>query len=82
MKNIPVVITIVTLYAVFFQVAPFTGMSDGIIFGLFAFSPFPVIYMAYIILKFGKPSAHTFDEKFYDDHYYYRNGREQMDAKD
>lgn len=82
MKNIPLVITIVTFYAVFFQIAPFTGMSDGIIFGLFAFSPFPVIYMAYIILKFGKPSTHTFDEKFYDDHHYYRNGREQMDVPD
>lgn len=82
MKNLPVVITIVTLYAVFFQLAPFTGLSDGIIFGLFAFSPFPVIYLAYIMLKFGKPSAHTFDEKFYDDLDYFRNGKEQMHGQD
>ena len=43
---------------------------------MFLLSPFVVIYMAYTILKYGKPSKFTFDEKFYDDHEYMRNGIE------
>jgi hypothetical protein len=33
----------------------------------------------YVILKYGKPSEHTFEERFYDDWDYKRNGREEMD---
>jgi hypothetical protein len=30
--------------------------------------------MAYVILKYGKPSKYTFEERFYEDHDYERNG--------
>jgi hypothetical protein len=40
---------------------------------MFILSPFVVIYMAYVILKYGKPSKHTFEERFYEDHDYERN---------
>lgn len=78
MKNVPVIITIVTIYAIFFQVAPSIGIADEIIFTLFFLSPFLVIYMAYVVLKYGKPSGNTFDERFYDDWDYRRNGKEEM----
>lgn len=67
MKKVPVVITLATLYAIFFQVAIYTDMSEDIIFAMFFFSPIVVIYMAYTILRYGKPSGHTFEERFYDD---------------
>ncbi len=78
MKKAALVTAAVTLYAVFFQIALVMKMDEKIIFTLFFFSPFLVIYLAYTILKNGKPSAHTFNEKFYDDHNYRRNGNEEM----
>ena len=81
MKKVPVVLTFATLYAFFFQLTPHIGFADQAIFGLFLFSPFVVLYMAYIILKHGKPSDHTFEERFYDDYDYIRNGREKMDVE-
>ena len=76
MKKLPVVISIVTLYALFFQLIPFTGIPVNIISGMFFLSPFLVIYMVYVILKYGKPSPYTFEERFYDDYNYIRNGKE------
>ncbi|MGZ4049341.1 MAG: hypothetical protein ACXVNN_08255 [Bacteroidia bacterium] len=81
MKKVPFVITIATLYALFFQIAPYIGVPDQIIFGMFLFSPCVILYMAYVILKYGKPSPYTFEERFYDDFNYIRNGREEMNAE-
>ena len=78
MKKLPIVIGIVTLYALLFQLTPYIGIPVSTIFGMFLFSPLIVIYMAYVILKYGKPSQHTFEERFYDDYDYIRNGREEM----
>ena len=82
MKKLPVVISIVALYALFFQLTPFIGTPVNIIFGMFFLSPFLVIYMAYVILKYGKPSRYTFEERFYDDYDYIRNGKEEMNIED
>jgi len=54
--------------------------NDNIIIGMFLLSPFMVISMVYVILKFGEPSKHTFDERFYDDWDYTRNGKEELDT--
>ena len=78
MKKLSVVITIVTLYALFFQLTPYMDIPANIIFGMFLLSPFLVIYMVYLILRFGKPSKYTFEERFYDDYDYTRNGREEI----
>ena len=40
MKKLPVVITIVTLYALFFQLTPYMGIPANIIFCMFLLSPF------------------------------------------
>ena len=78
MKSVPLVVGFVTFYAMLFQVAIYMAWPDNIIFGMFFLSPFLVIYMVYVILKYGKPSAYTFEERFYDDWDYTRNGKEQL----
>lgn len=72
MKKPAIVITIATLYLLFFKASPYIGIPDGAIIGMFILSPLIVIYMAYVILKYGKPSKHTFEERFYDDYDYKR----------
>ena len=81
MKKVPVAISITTLYALFFQATPYIGISDDLIFGMFLLSPFIVLYMVYVVLKYGQPSSYTFEERFYDDYDYVRNGKEQVDAE-
>ena len=67
MKKVPATITFVTLFAVFYHIAPFINVPDKLIYGMFLVSPFLVLYMAYVILKYGKPSGHTFKDRYYDD---------------
>ncbi len=76
MRNVPAVVIFVTLYAICFRLAIFFELPQNVIFGMFTLSPFLILYMVYIVLKHGKPSKYTFDEKFYDDHSYMRNGKE------
>jgi hypothetical protein len=66
-KKIWIIITIVTLYLLFYQLTPFIGIPDKIISVLFIVSPFLVIAMVYFVLKYGKPSKYNFDERFYED---------------
>lgn len=72
MKKPAIVITLATLYLIIFQLSPYIGASDEAIIAMFILSPFIVIYMAYVILKYGKPSGNTFEERFYDDFDYKR----------
>jgi len=76
MKKEQIAVIFVTLYLLLFQSAPYVGMPDDIIFTMFFLSPFLVIGMVYVVLKYGEPSKDTFDEKFYDDVDYRRNGKE------
>lgn len=79
MKKVPFAISFVTIYVIIYQAAPHIGIPMNVMMSMFVMSPFVVIYMAYTILKHGKPSGFTFDEKFYDDLDYRRNGKEQLD---
>ncbi|MEO8110574.1 MAG: hypothetical protein ABI594_11100 [Ginsengibacter sp.] len=74
MKKPKVAIAIVTCYLLVFQLVLHTDASLSVIFGMLSASPFLILYMVYIILKYGKPSQYTFDERFYDDWDYVRNG--------
>ena len=67
MKRTVIVITLATLYLLLFRSSPLMGIPDELIIAMFILSPIVVIYMAYVILKYGKPSGHTFEERFYDD---------------
>jgi hypothetical protein len=67
MKRVENVVVAVTLYAIIFNVCIYTGVPYRVVFFMFFLSPFLVIYMVYAVLKYGKPSGHTFDERFYDD---------------
>jgi len=72
MKRPAIIITVATLYLIFFQLSPHIGIPEEAIIAMFILSPFLVIYMAYVILRYGKSSKHTFDERFYEDHDYKR----------
>ena len=74
MKKPAVIISLATFYLLFFKASPFIGIPDEAIIAMFILSPFVVIYMVYVILRYGKPSKHTFEERFYEDHDYERNG--------
>lgn len=76
MKKPKIAIAIVTVYLLVFQLALRTSISLTIIFGMLSASPFFILYMVYTVLKYGKPSQYTFDERFYDDWDYTRNGKE------
>jgi hypothetical protein len=78
MKRFQWIVIIVTLYAFFFQLTPFLHIPAAVIWLMFFLSPFLVIWMSYNIIKHGKPSQHSFDEYFYDDWDYQRNGREEL----
>lgn len=67
MKRVWIVIGLVSLFAVIYHAAPFIGLPDNLIIGMFILSPFLLVYMTYVILRYGKPSAYTFDERWYED---------------
>jgi len=67
MKNIQFPVIAVTLFAVIYNALPFFEVGDWLIMLLFSISSIAVIWMAYRILKYGTPSKHTWEEKFYED---------------
>ena len=73
MKKTVIVITLATLYVLMFHSSPLMGIPDEFIIAMFILSPIVVIYMAYVILKYGKPSGHTFEERFYEDYDHRKN---------
>ena len=72
MKKTVIVITLATLYVLLFHSSPLMHVPDEFVIAMFILSPVVVIYMAYVILKYGKPSGNTFEERFYDDFDYKR----------
>ena len=70
MKRPAVIIFLATLYLLFFNASPHPDVPNWVIITLFILSPIVVIY---VVLKYGKPSKYTFEERFYEDHNYERN---------
>lgn len=70
MKSIKYPILIATAYLVVYVVLMSIHMEWTLRLGLFLFSlsPIPVIWMVYRVLKDGKPSKYTFDERFYENY--------------
>jgi len=81
MKKVFVAIILATLFMIVYQLSPFIGIPGWMILIMFLFSPVVVVSMVYVILKYGVPSKHTFDERFYDDWDYKRNIVEKDNAK-
>jgi hypothetical protein len=67
MKKVKIVVLLVTLFVVVYHASPFVGVPQSVTVFMFILSPSLTIYMAYTILKYGKPSGKTFDETFYED---------------
>lgn len=74
-KKVPAAIAVATAYVAFYHISPHIGVASSVTIALFFLSPFVVGYMAYVILKHGEPSPHTFEEKFYDDLSTWRAGK-------
>ena len=70
MKRPAVIIFLATLYLLFFNASPHLDVPNWVIITLFILSPIVVIY---VVLKYGKPSKYTFEERFYDDLDYKRD---------
>jgi hypothetical protein len=70
MKRPAVIIFLATLYLLFFNASPHLDAPNWVIITLFILSPIVVIY---VVLKYGKPSKYTFEERFYDDLDYKRD---------
>ncbi len=60
-----------------FQIG-FFGFDERVLYWMFAISPFLMAWMMYTVLRFGKSSGNSFDDKFYEDHPYRRNGKEEL----
>jgi len=73
MKRPAVIIFLATLYLLFFNASPHLDVPNWVIIALFILSPLVMIYMVYVVFKYGKPSKYTFEERFYEDHNYERN---------
>ena len=76
MKKVRWVVGGVTLYLVFFQLTPVIGVPERIIYLLYLLAPVLVTGMVIFTLKYGKPSQYTFEDRFYEDRDYQRNGKD------
>lgn len=71
-------VLLVTFFAFAYQATPYMGLNENVIIALFLFSPIAVIWMVYRVLRDGRPSPHTWEDRFYDDFEYQRQGREEQ----
>jgi len=78
MKHIETPVILATGYMIIYNLLPFWGYSDDLIIALFIFSPFVLVWLAITILKKGEPSNKEWDEFFYEDFSYRRNGKEEL----
>jgi hypothetical protein len=76
MKKVNIAILLATLFLAVFQSARFIALPEELTIAMFLMSPFLLVLLVLIILKYGEPSIFTFNERFYDDHKYRRNGSE------
>ena len=67
MKRSVIVITLATLYVLLFRSSPLMNIPDEFIIAMFILSPIVLIYRVYVVLKYRKPSGHTFEKRFYED---------------
>ncbi|MEO8862475.1 MAG: hypothetical protein ABI358_13695 [Ginsengibacter sp.] len=78
MKKLIIAIAIATIYLIIFQWLIQLNSDIAITLSMFLFAPAVIIYMVYAVLKYGKPSKYTFDERFYDDWDYTRNVKDSV----
>ena len=81
MKRVTIALVVASIYVIVYHASPMVGLPEAFTATLFALSPFCMIYVVYMVLRFGEPSRHTFDQRFYDDWDYTRNGKEEMNGR-
>lgn len=65
-KNPTFVAVFTTVYLIFFTMLVVADYADAAAV-LFMLSPLLVIWLVYIVLRYGEASGRTFDEYYYDD---------------
>ena len=78
MKQLRIPVFFVSALVLLYAVSPQLGFSDDAVVLFFLLLPLSVIWMVVRILKDGTPSSKTWDEHFYEDHPYKRNGTEEL----
>ena len=58
---------LVVLFAVLYWLAPHISMPNKYVVVSVIISPFAISYMSYMVLKYGQPSDHKFDDRHYED---------------
>ena len=69
-----------TLFLVVYVIVSHAESVANISLIMFSISPIVVLWLAYKILRDGRPSGQTFKQKFYDDHDYTRVEAKELDA--
>jgi ABC-type sulfate transport system permease subunit len=69
MKAVNLAIGIATTYLIIYTLLCATDTAIPLIMLMFSLSPLVVIGMVYAVIRHGKPSNHTFEERFYEDDY-------------
>ena len=68
MKNIGPAVIGTTIYLIFYTMMPSLGIAMNLIFLFFFIGNALLIYMVYVVLKYGKAPKKTFEEGYwYDD---------------
>lgn len=76
MKKVYIAVTVATLFAAVFHLSRFVAIPAELTIAMFIMSPFVMVLLVLVVLKYGVPSTLTFKERFYDDHVYKRSGTE------
>lgn len=77
MKKIALPLLSTSLLLLLFTVLCFFEANIDIIIAIFLLSPFVIIWMVCKVLQSGTPSGKTWDEYFYEDFDYRKNGTEK-----
>lgn len=80
MNKIRISVITVSLFVLIFQIGIYL-FSESLLYSMFAISPFLMAWMIYTVLRFGKSASTSFDDKFYEDHSYNRNGKEGLNTE-
>jgi hypothetical protein len=69
MKPIASIVYGVSLFLLFYTIAPYLDISGNILFLLFLLGQFFVVYLVYMTLRYGNPTDKTFEDgHWYEDY--------------
>ena len=67
MKKVWRVVAFTVLFALIYNLAPLWNVPIEALAVGFVLAPFIILYMVWVVLRYGKPSRHTFNDRYYED---------------